>query len=134
MEDELVLDEVQISDELSAKYGISDPLIDRYGNVVFTGYSRLEGVDEYGELREGGFIFTSMNPEIAQQLQMGDKQFATVKARSYTQARRYLLGSDGRIYRFDYRYCQRFCYHAGYRSNSCNGAAFRNGFRCGRYV
>lgn len=103
VEDELVLDEVQISDELSAKYGISDPLIDRYGNVVFTGYSRLEGVDEYGELREGGFIFTSTNPEIAQQLQMGDKQFATVKARSYTQARRYLLGSDGRIYRFDYR-------------------------------
>ena len=103
VEDELVLDEVQISDELSAKYGISDPLIDRYGNVVFTGYSRLEGVDEYGELREGGFIFTSTNPEIAQQLQMGDKQFATVKVRSYTQARRYLLGSDGRIYRFDYR-------------------------------
>ena len=103
VEDQLVLDEVQISDELSAKYGISDPLIDRYGNVVFTGYSRLEGVDEYGELREGGFIFTSTNPEIAQQLQMGDKQFATVKARSYTQARRYLLGSDGRIYRFDYR-------------------------------
>ena len=103
VEDELVLDEVQISDELSAKYGISDPLIDRYGNVVFTGYSRLEGVDEYGELREGGFIFTSTNPEIAQQLQMGDKQFASVKVRSYTQARRYLLGSDGRIYRFDYR-------------------------------
>ena len=103
VEDQLVLDEVQISDELSAKYGISDPLIDRYGNVVFTGYSRLEGVDEYGELREGGFIFTSTNPEITQQLQMGDRQFATVKARSYTQARRYLLGSDGRIYRFDYR-------------------------------
>ena len=103
VEDQLVLDEVQISDELSAKYGIRDPLIDRYGNVVFTGYQSLQGVDEYGELREDGFIFTSTNPEITQQLQMGDKQFATVKARSYTQARRYLLGSDGRIYRFDYR-------------------------------
>ena len=103
VEDELVLDEVKISDEIAAKYGISDPLIDRHGNVVFTGYQSLQGVDEYGELREGGFIFTSTNPEITQQLQMGDKQFATVKARSYTQARRYLLGSDGRIYRFDYR-------------------------------
>ena len=103
VEDQLVLDEVQISDELSAKYGIRDSLIDRYGNVVFTGYQSLQGVDEYGELREDGFIFTSTNPEIAQQLQMGDKQFATVKARSYTQAKRYLLGSDGRIYRFDYR-------------------------------
>ena len=103
VEDELVLGEVQIPETLSKKYGICDPLIDRYGNVVFTGYQSLQGVDQYGELREGGFIFTSTNPEITQQLQMGDKQFATVKARSYTQARRYLLGSDGRIYRFDYR-------------------------------
>lgn len=103
VEDELVLDEVQIPETLSSKYGISNPLIDRYGNVVFTGCQSVQGVDEYGELREEGFIFTSTNPEIARQLQTGDDPFAAVKASSYTMARRYLLGSDGRVYRFDYR-------------------------------
>ena len=102
--DQLVLDELAISDKLSQKYGTGEPIIDIYGNVLFTGYSNLPGADEYGEVREEGFIFAGTSQEVIQRIQQTtSKQFADMKVRSYMQAKRYLRGSDGRIYRFDFR-------------------------------
>lgn len=104
---ELVLSEIVVPEDLLAKYGTGDDmLVDTYGNVVFVSgrlMSTNEGVDEYGEIREGGFIFTSLNKEIYEQIGRQPGMASHVKQRAYAGAKRYLLGNDGKIYRFDFR-------------------------------
>lgn len=101
VEGELVLEKIEIPEEVAGKYETDRPLIDIYGNVLFK-QSAMHDVDEYGEIREAGFIFAGHNTELAQALER-QQPYGHVKAMSYSSANRYVLGSDGRIYRFDFR-------------------------------
>ncbi len=95
---ELVLDEIEISQELRKKYGVSRYLTDIHGNIVFTGRKIMP----QGEAKEGGFIFTGLNEEVYQRLQ-NDKGNGVMKLSAYERANRYIIGNDGQIYRFDFR-------------------------------
>ena len=99
---ELVLDEIEISAELRTKYKVNKYITDIHGNIVFTSNQVLENTDEYGEAREGGFIFAGLNARVYQMLQ-NDPASRDIKLRAYQQAKRYLIGNDGQIYRFDFR-------------------------------
>lgn len=100
--DELVLEEIEISEELRSKYPMDGYLVDIYGNVVFKSWQYLHGeADEYGEIKESGFIFTGLNQVLTRELEKQD--FGVVKRNSYVNAKRYLVGNDGKIYRFDFR-------------------------------
>lgn len=101
---ELDLNEIVISEELQSKYPIQGHLTDIHGNVVFRSNQYIQGSDIYGEVREGGFIFTGINQEVYNRLRNGEnRQYSAVKARAYANAKRYLVGNDGQIYRFDFR-------------------------------
>ena len=101
VDEELVLDKIEISEEIAGKYATDKPLIDVYGNVLFK-QAAMHDVDEYGEIREEGFLFAGYNTELAQALER-QQPYGHVKAMSYSSANRYVLGSDGYIYRFDFR-------------------------------
>ena len=100
---ELSLTEVEIPESVEMNYDISKPLIDIYGNVVFTTRTHLYETDEYGEIHKDGFIIAGTNNELAQSLSNNNGRYGFFKASAYSSANRYLLGSDGRIYRFDFR-------------------------------
>ena len=100
---ELSLTEVEIPESVEMNYDISKPLIDIYGNVVFTTRTHLYETDEYGEIHKDGFIIAGANSEFAQSLSNNNDRYGFFKASAYSSANRYLLGSDGRIYRFDFR-------------------------------
>ncbi len=105
-DDKLVLSEIIVPEETVSKYGTGDEtLVDIYGNVVFVNRGYLPGalIDEYGEVRENGFIFASMNEELVRRLQQENGGLKYAKVRAYTSANRYLVGNDGHIYRFDFR-------------------------------
>lgn len=102
VDEELVLEKIEIPQEIEMNYDISKPLIDIYGNVVFTTRTHVRETDEYGEIHKDGFIIAGINSEFSQALQQ-EKSHGWLKASSYSSAQRHLLGSDGRIYRFDYR-------------------------------
>lgn len=93
---ELLLDEIEISEELRRKYGVYKYLTDIHGNIVFQGGSFLP----QGEVKEDGFIFTGLDEEVYRRLE-NDRNY--VKIRAYQQAKRYVIGNDGQIYRFDFR-------------------------------
>jgi hypothetical protein len=95
---ELVLDEIEISEELRHKYGVYKYLTDIHGNIVFTGRKIMP----QGEAKEGGFIFTGLNEEVYGRLE-DDRSNDNIKLRAYQQANRYIIGNDGQIYRFDFR-------------------------------
>ena len=95
---ELVLDEIEISQDLFASYGVSKYLTDIHGNILFTGGKLLP----QGEAKEGGFIFTGLNEEVYQRLK-NDRDSGVMKLSAYERANRYIIGNDGQIYRFDFR-------------------------------
>ena len=99
---ELNLQPIEISAELKSKYSFSNPCTDIHGNILFLSRSPLQGADEYGEVREDGFIFTGYNQQFADNLRRNGP-FGQAQANSYTNANRYQLGSDGQIYRLDFR-------------------------------
>ncbi len=99
---ELNLQQVEISAELGSKYSFNQPCTDIHGNMLFLSTSPLTGADEYGEVREGGFIFTGYNQQFADNLGRSGA-FGQAQANSYIRANRYQLGSDGQIYRLDFR-------------------------------
>ena len=99
----LVLTQIVISEDLQA-YPREGYLADIHGNVVFTSRQIISGADIYGEVRKGGFIFTGISEVVQQQIQAtSPRQYVAIKTRAYTNAKRYLVGSDGQIYRFDFR-------------------------------
>ena len=101
---ELVLDEIIVPAELKGKYPATGYLADIHGNVVFRSNQYLQGGDIYGEVKEGGFIFTGINQQVYDGLRNGgNRQYSEVKVRAYAVAKRYLVGNDGQIYRFDFR-------------------------------
>ena len=104
VEGELVLDKIEISSALKEKYNLSNPLVDVHGNVVFNTGTSLDGADVYGEIKEEGFIFTGPSEQVMQQIQ-NDRNNPSwqLAQQAYPRARRYVQGSDGQIYRFDYR-------------------------------
>ena len=79
---ELVLDEIEVSADLHAKYKTNRYITDIHGNVVFTSNQVIQGADEYGEVREGGFIFAGLNEEVCQILQ-NDPESRDIKLRAY---------------------------------------------------
>ena len=102
---ELVLDEIKISDTLREKYKTNRYIADIHGNIVFTSNQVIQGADEYGEARENGFIFAGLNEQVYQKLtnEGRNNKYGKVKLYAYMQAKRYLIGNDGQIYRFDFR-------------------------------
>ena len=94
---ELVLDEIEISKDLLASYGVSKYLTDIHGNILFTGRKIMP----QGEAKEGGFIFTGLNEEDYQRLKNG-RDNGVMKLSAYERANRYIIGNDGQIYRFDF--------------------------------
>lgn len=103
---DLRLNEIEIPQQYQTTYTSSAYLADKYGNLVFRGYEfPHEGVvtDIYGERREGKFIFTGLNQELYTMLQHSQDKGGQFKQQAYARAKRYMIGSDGQIYRFDFR-------------------------------
>lgn len=82
-------------------------MIDIYGNMVFNtrGLSNQVQVDEYGEKKYGNNVILAMTSKqvydgLAQQY---PGNVANLIQRRYSNANRYHLGSDGKIYRVDFR-------------------------------
>ena len=100
---DLQLNAVEIPENLQTTYTSSAYIADIYGNFVFkSNVIPHEERDIYGERRDGKFIFTGLNQQVSDELNRAPGN-ANVKARAYNCANRYMVGSDGQIYRFDFR-------------------------------
>jgi hypothetical protein len=82
---------------------------DIYGNIVVISneLSQDSAIDQYGEKKFGDkIILTTKNQQVYDQILShgaNDRQMAELYARRYGSANRYHSGSDGRIYRVDFR-------------------------------
>ena len=79
---------------------------DVYGNMVLSCRTESETLDEYGETKyKSNVILSCVNKQVAQQIenQAENRRWGALFRSRYTKANRYHLGSDGRIYRFDFR-------------------------------
>ncbi|MBQ8374311.1 MAG: hypothetical protein IJX98_01905 [Clostridia bacterium] len=103
---ELALTKLEIPQEAKENYELGRPLIDKHGNIVFLSHRSYADADEYGEKKIDGYnyIFSGYSQEVYDRLSNDRSSlWSQRKPSSYLTANRYQLGSDGQIYRFDYR-------------------------------
>lgn len=83
--------------------------VDRFGHIIFqvpSMQNNFAGFDENGEKWFGNCLVTNNSKQVYDQLlaQYGnDRNWGNILARRYEQSRRYCLGSDGRMYRVNFK-------------------------------
>ena len=104
---EMTFEKVQLPTDFNIPIGVNAVKTDIYGHIIIETGSLGQGssFDEYGEKRYGNVILSVIKQETKYQITQITQipKYGELFARRYANARKYHLGSDGRIYRLDFK-------------------------------